>query len=673
MSFRVQSPSPVSAFRRLQLALGKTALVTVFVAGLWSALLSVDSAGAASSATASGAKAAASSDTPPLPEFGGRTLDGKPLSTSSFPGKRLILFCFNPGIEQAAEYAKALARVAPERSRYNFAIVGVGMGLDPAKSREFATRHGLDFPIFDDSAGHIAEKLGLQSPLMLVGSDAERRVGLAVVGFEHEDAGRSAAALEASVRDYLRLPRAGAVVDGKLEDLPMAPPFEAKRIDGGAPLRLADFAGKPVVLTFFQSGCSHCQAALGFFKTELARLPEKGRPVFVGIATDSRSYAVEATLEEKKLDFFPALMDPEREIATAYGAFARVPDIVMIDAAGRILYRDAGWDEKHDPDLMRMRLARLAGGKIPMLLSRNGFSGNDACATCHPAEAATWRFTEHAFAFDTLVARAAERDPKCVGCHVVGFGESGGYSLAGREGHLENVGCEDCHGRGGGHLTPRPKVDAATKAAAYRAACTKCHDATHSLGFDFETFVPKVSHSAIAALDATERAKRVADRGRPRDLLPKASAFVGSAACQSCHLKEYGVWSRSAHARSVESLRKKDKEADAKCVSCHVTGYGRPGGFPPGGSVRSQEDLARVGCESCHGPGDEHVKAGGKSPAGIVKLGDKCDSCVILQICGSCHDDANDPGFRFNVERKIEAQWHGPKPAQGASERSSGK
>jgi hypothetical protein len=32
---------------------------------------------------------------------------------------------------------------------------------------------------------------------------------------------------------------------------------------------------------------------------------------------------------------------------------------------------------------------------------------------------------------------------------------------------------------------------------------------------------------------------------------------------------------------------------------------------------------------------------------------------VILQICGGCHDDANDPGFEFEVLDKIEAQRHG--------------
>ena len=32
---------------------------------------------------------------------------------------------------------------------------------------------------------------------------------------------------------------------------------------------------------------------------------------------------------------------------------------------------------------------------------------------------------------------------------------------------------------------------------------------------------------------------------------------------------------------------------------------------------------------------------------------------MILQICGSCHDDDNDPGFAFEVLDKIEKQRHG--------------
>jgi hypothetical protein len=109
----------------------------------------------------------------------------------------------------------------------------------------------------------------------------------------------------------------------------------------------------------------------------------------------------------------------------------------------------------------------------------------------------------------------------------------------------------------------------------------------------------------------------------------------------------------------VATLSKAGKSTHADCLACHTTGFGRPGGFPRDGAVESHTDLARVGCESCHGPGGEHVKQDATRIGSIVSLGDKCDSCVILQICGRCHDEANDPGFEFEVIEKIEAQRHG--------------
>ncbi|HEX9814953.1 MAG TPA: hypothetical protein VGB31_08420, partial [Myxococcota bacterium] len=74
------------------------------------------------------------------------------------------------------------------------------------------------------------------------------------------------------------------------------------------------------------------------------------------------------------------------------------------------------------------------------------------------------------------------------------------------------------------------------------------------------------------------------------------------------------------------------------------------------------------------GPGAEHVKQDTAKTGNIVSLGDKCDSCVILQICGRCHDEANDPGFEFEVLEKIEAQRHGtiePGTGKPKSERAA--
>ncbi len=52
----------------------------------------------------------------------------------------------------------------------------------------------------------------------------------------------------------------------------------------------------------------------------------------------------------------------------------------------------------------------------------------------------------------------------------------------------------------------------------------------------------------------------------------------------------------------------------------------------------------------------------------ILALTDKCDSCVIMQICGSCHDEANDPGFEFELLDKIEAIRHGFRDRGAAAE-----
>lgn len=57
----------------------------------------------------------------------------------------------------------------------------------------------------------------------------------------------------------------------------------------------------------------------------------------------------------------------------------------------------------------------------------------------------------------------------------------------------------------------------------------------------------------------------------------------------------------------------KDYTLEAKCVSCHTTGYGQPGGYPAlvEGVAWTKDETERsvlmqgVGCESCHGPGEK--------------------------------------------------------------------
>jgi hypothetical protein len=317
-----------------------------------------------------------------------------------------------------------------------------------------------------------------------------------------------------------------------------------------------------------------------------------------------------------------------------------------------------GWRDRTDPALVRMRMAQLAGAKVPLLLSSEGYSGNENCGLCHEDEHATWMLTQHAGAFDSLVKHGAAGDPECISCHVVGYQEAGGFEGAIETPSLENVGCESCHGRGGPHLSPDFVQD-----DNYEPVCGTCHDPTHSLGFDYDSFLPRVSHSAnehLLALPLAEKRKLLEQRGvRRKDLLPTTAKLVGSEACASCHAAEFATWSQGDHARAGSTLLASPRGGDPACLACHTTGKGREGGFPSDGKLAENPDLGRVGCESCHGPGGDHVAESDAKIGTIVSLGDKCDSCVILQICGSCHDDANDPGFEFKVIEKIEKQRHG--------------
>ena len=589
----------------------------------------------------------------PLPAFSGWTLDDQRLDISTRIGKRMVVYFFEPESAEVAPVSDAIARIAKLRGQYNFDVVGVAVGASRPKAKTYAADHGLDFPIIDDGSRRITQRFGLRSPGSVLGVDAEGYLIWGMVQFPAP--GPDAInAVESQLRVALRLPDREEALPG---DRPMAPQFTATVLDKTEKFDLASTRGKPLLLLFFLHTCPHCHEALEFMKKALAEMPEDKRPQLVGLELTGRSDAVRSALREDGLDFFPVLFDDAGKTQAAYGSFSGVPDLVMIDRDGRIAYRMQGWRPETDEPLLRMRLAKLAGAPVPMLLRAKGYSGSEACGVCHESQHETWQLTNHAHAFNTLVKHGSESDSECVSCHVVGFGQSGGFDLATRAHELENVGCESCHGRGGPHLTPPTGAK-----GDYQKACLVCHDTKHSLGFEYATFLPQISHAAnahILAMPRTERQKILEQRGAIRtDLLPTAARHVGSEACQSCHAKEYESWAAGPHAAAFKTLEVRKLAGDAKCQKCHTTGFGREGGFPPGSAASAHADLARVGCESCHGPGGDHVAAPNERGK-IVALGDKCDSCVILQICGSCHDAANDPGFEFEVKAKIDKIRHG--------------
>lgn len=590
-----------------------------------------------------------------LPVLQGKTLSGERFSTAQFAGRRIVVFFFVPGAPEAEVLAPALAALVPLRTANNFELVGIAVAGEAGAAQRFVAAHKLSFPILDDHAVVLARRMDLHSRVGVIVTDASGEVVLGRDRFTPDDPPRREW-LEASLRDALRLGTSPPAPGNDLLARPPAPDFERPSLADGAPLRLSALRGRSVVAVFFLHRCPYCHAALRTLQAQVAALPAALRPVLLGVETSGRAEAVAPALAAAGIDAFPVVLDADHRIRDAYGVLGEVPVIVLIDADGGIVFRTRpGWDAGRDPDIVASWLARTVGAPVPMLLPASGYSGSETCGACHALEYATWALTPHASAFDTLATHGAERRDECVRCHVVGFGEPGGYAAGQSQGtqhsDYENVGCESCHGRGGPHRSP-----GFADAGGPDAVCAGCHDAKHSLGFDLATFRPRVSHTAIAALSSAERQARFG-AGRQRAEIAAPGTFVGSEACRECHGAEFATWSESPHARAFASLERAGRASDGACLGCHTTGFGRPGG--PDAARAPDPDFARVGCESCHGPGSNHVASGAPRRGTILALRDKCDSCVISQLCGDCHDDANDPRFEFEVQERIERQRHG--------------
>lgn len=148
---------------------------------------------------------------------------------------------------------------------------------------------------------------------------------------------------------------------------------------------------------------------------------------------------------------------------------------------------------------------------------------------------------------------------------------------------------------------------------------------------------PEVADDVDVSRTHSRYLERVAQAGL-LDRLPRGTSggFVGSEACGSCHGDALEVWKGTRHSTALVTLEHEGHDKDPDCVSCHVTGLQDESGF------RSREKtplFASVGCESCHGPGAEHVKEPYKFK--VPANGERS--------CMPCHTGNTSPGFDYGT------------------------
>lgn len=157
-------------------------------------------------------------------------------------------------------------------------------------------------------------------------------------------------------------------------------------------------------------------------------------------------------------------------------------------------------------------------------------------------------------------------------------------------------------------------------------------EAFHAEDFDINMLYPDVAQAEeIAALSKAFR-KQIRETTLAVDNpdAPTANSipgvkplatYVGSQSCKECHEEDYEIWKKSGHAHAFATLVRRESDADPTCIGCHTVGFGEPSGYR-----RAYRDskLTDVGCESCHGPGSEHVaqwRAGQDPPFKFRPLG----------------------------------------------------
>jgi hypothetical protein len=150
----------------------------------------------------------------------------------------------------------------------------------------------------------------------------------------------------------------------------------------------------------------------------------------------------------------------------------------------------------------------------------------------------------------------------------------------------------------------------------------------------------------------------------------EVNRYIGAAKCKNCHQAkesgdQYGVWLQEKHPKAFETLASDkakayakergiaDPQKSEKCLKCHVTAYGEP----KENLHRSFDPKLGVQCETCHGPGEKHLKArmaaaaeeeqeGEKKPAAYTAIpDDEVVKSPPMKTCLQCHNDES-PGFK---------------------------
>ncbi len=124
------------------------------------------------------------------------------------------------------------------------------------------------------------------------------------------------------------------------------------------------------------------------------------------------------------------------------------------------------------------------------------YVGSEACAQCHETEFANFiRYAKKARSF-SAVKKMADKLTRaeianCYSCHTTGYGKTGGFVSPQETPHLQNNGCEVCHGPGSAHIESEDPEDLEQVSM---EKCKTCHDKRKVAEFNFKPMLYGGAH-----------------------------------------------------------------------------------------------------------------------------------------------------------------------------------
>ena len=150
--------------------------------------------------------------------------------------------------------------------------------------------------------------------------------------------------------------------DGMMPDLKGKPAPGFSLVDlSGKKVSLADFKGKPVLVTFWATWCGPCKLEMPWLQEFSKKYADQGL-VTLGIATDEVPKSVITGVINKAGVTYPTLLADDK-VMEAYGGVGFVPESFYVDRKGNIMTETAGLNEDGKDELEANIKKLVAGGQ----------------------------------------------------------------------------------------------------------------------------------------------------------------------------------------------------------------------------------------------------------------------------------------------------------------------